>query len=410
MKDEAKPDWKALVPILRNVIFENRIFLTEHEQQVLEFIFQRTRMYLKAWEEIPLRHFTDGVWSQGSGRVCSRLRMKSNSVIAALKGLQGKGIIEVRDHPREAHAYRIVEPSEVVRHDVIAYIRQKQPKLMAAILLELRRNQRCLPPAYRRILHPEATNDHAGSIQAADSSDGRPQDTQVLSRGIAGDPSRGIDPTNKQIGRLKKPISNLALQRAKPCLSKPASQSSKLRIIPLSKVSEHRRNMQRVEAALVEASSWQESRRRYGSRRLDLLAVEKSWDEGMQAHWPEGYLKLSQRALRNLKLAVEQRGLPAEDLPPLLTWAITNWKSLRFSAFSFNPNKAFGPDVPDIQFFVMKLAAIYKRFLRAQELARPISQPAATRRPYAEARPFRVDSTKSEASRILLGLPKWDTN
>src|SRR4051794_8093547 len=105
MKDEAKPDWKALVPILRKVIFENRIFLTEHEQQVLEFIFQRTRMYLKSWEEIPLRHFTDGVWSQHSGRVCSRLRMKSNSVIAALKGLQGKGIIEVRDHPTKAYRY-----------------------------------------------------------------------------------------------------------------------------------------------------------------------------------------------------------------------------------------------------------------------------------------------------------------
>jgi hypothetical protein len=67
MTGKAKPDWGLFVPILREVIFANRIYMTEREQQVLLFIYQRTRMYGKEWESIPLRHFTKGVCSRTGG-------------------------------------------------------------------------------------------------------------------------------------------------------------------------------------------------------------------------------------------------------------------------------------------------------------------------------------------------------
>ncbi|KJC43320.1 hypothetical protein [Bradyrhizobium sp. LTSP857] len=254
MTDQTKPDWKPLVPILRQVIFANRIYLTEHEQQVLTFIFQRTRMFGKAWEAIPLRHFIGGIWSRDAGNTCSRLRMKANNVIAAYKGLQAKDLIEIRDHPTEASQYRTVEPSEVARHDIIGFINRNQPKLMASILVELRRNKGRLPPAFSKLLEvlPKGHDLHRPKHKTGS---GIRPDSLSVSLGTDLSLSRGMQPTNKQIGRLKRRNSNIAPAGAKLTFPTTTKERSKFRIIPLTTAAAQFRKEQSLHLALLEASS-----------------------------------------------------------------------------------------------------------------------------------------------------------
>lgn len=126
----------------------------------------------------------------------------------------------------------------------------------------------------------------------------------------------------------------------------------------------------------------------------------------MQARWPDGHVNPPPRAFRNLKLAIEQGGLPAEDLPPLLTWTISSWSQLRSNVFSFDWKKPYGPPAPDLDFIIKKLPAIYQSFLRAREVARPINEPR--RLPRSGASPARPDFAAGEAARIRLGMPEWD--
>ncbi len=76
-------------------------------------------MYGKPWEDIPLRHFTEGIWSRENGNICSRLVMKINTVHSAIKHLRGKGLIEVREHATRAYKYRIVEPAELAHSKIM---------------------------------------------------------------------------------------------------------------------------------------------------------------------------------------------------------------------------------------------------------------------------------------------------
>src|SRR4051794_15840925 len=82
------PKWNRFYDTARDVLFGCRIYLSDAEEKVASFIFQRTRMYGKDWETIPLRHFTDGVWSQKGGMSCSRLPMKAATVIQAIRHLK----------------------------------------------------------------------------------------------------------------------------------------------------------------------------------------------------------------------------------------------------------------------------------------------------------------------------------
>ena len=388
MSEQTKPDWKALLPILRETILENRLFMTDDEQQVALFIFQRTRMYGKAWERIPLRHFTGGVWSQGGGNSCSRLRMKRNTVIAALKSLHGKGFVERRDHATKAHEYRLCEPAEIIDHDVLSYIRTKQPKLMDAIILELRRNQRSLPPVFAKILEehePRKTKPAGVSGDTIDVSAKVPQ------------PASGeIQPTNRRIRILK---------RKTPNFPPSGKRGRGLPIIPLKKAAESFRR-QRLEQALVEARRWQARRRRHRASRLDLPEVQRRWEEAMQTHWPNGVIKLPKGAFRLFKLFVQSRGLPPEDLPELVEWIVSNWRRHRSKVFSFSGNP-YGPSAPDLYFAVKRLPHLYRAFLHDRAA---LSSPMVpnTIAPHPPIRPLPVNHKEAEAARKRLGLPKWD--
>jgi hypothetical protein len=133
--------WGTAFDILRDVLYGESGYLDLYEQATLSFIFQRTRMYAKQWEYIPLRHFRNGVWSLEYGRICSPIRISEKKLIESLKHLEEKTFIEVRRAVARANCYRIRETKEIEHSTAGVYIVQHQPKLGRAIVREMEANR-----------------------------------------------------------------------------------------------------------------------------------------------------------------------------------------------------------------------------------------------------------------------------
>jgi hypothetical protein len=144
--------WGTAFDILRDVLYGESAYLDLYERATLSFIFQRTRMYAKQWEYIPLRHFRNGVWSLEYGRIRSPIRISEKKLIESLKHLEEKTFIEVRRAVVRANCYRIREIKEIEYTTAVVYIVQHQPKLGRAIIREMEANRTRLNPALQALL------------------------------------------------------------------------------------------------------------------------------------------------------------------------------------------------------------------------------------------------------------------
>jgi hypothetical protein len=84
--------------------------MTDLEFQVVTFINDRTLEYKKEWEEIPMRHFTKGVFSREEHGVMWHCPIPKSSrrIWAAIQGLRRKGFIEVAERDGcGANRYRL---------------------------------------------------------------------------------------------------------------------------------------------------------------------------------------------------------------------------------------------------------------------------------------------------------------
>ncbi|MVT68370.1 hypothetical protein GPL21_25060 [Bradyrhizobium pachyrhizi] len=395
----AKGKWVTAFDILRDVVFAHSIYLTSAEQQVLVFIFRRTRMYGKAWEQIPLRHFTDGVWSQANGNVCSRLVMKINTIHTALKHLRNKGLIEVKEHATDAFAYRIVEPHEIAEQKIITYLTEAQPRQMEAIVRELRRNERRLPPKYRRILelaiYPEAES------ASGDTTSDIPRDTMPISSEAGRRISSQIRPKLKiPKPRGKDQSPNLA-RDARARLGPPSSSSKQTS----EKIKSPILDQRGIRVGLISAAVWERAKNRDRRSHSTGGSLREYWSNAMQSHYPGVAVGVPDGAFRNLKLTVDKCQLPAEELALLIPWIIANWAYLRREVFAFSQNKPYGPNVPDANFVAKVLPRIHERFARMRWSTSHSSLP---RSHSGLSTPPKLDFKASDAARVKLGLKKFD--
>lgn len=359
-KDRIKGNrWGTILDVLRDTIFSNGIYLSAHEEAVLLFIFKRTRMYGREWEAIPLRHFTEGVWSRDNGDVCSRLVMKANTVIEARDHLRGKGIIEVREHTVRAYQYRICEPDEIVQHDIVAYLAKHQPKQLAALVRELRRNRKRLPPEFLRVL--EIAEGKTVRVSPGHSQDA-PRDTMVIPRRVERALPYGAQPTNKPNARMKRPIKNIAPEPGARSGSEYCSKTPEknFRMLPRPKLQSDK--AQEFQLALIEAANWKNTKRAQRLSKPSVKTWQKAWSDAMKVHYPAGVANFPDRAFRNLKLAIEKWHIPAEQVSPLINWTIENWQHARRSIFTYNTGKPFGPHMPDVGLFISKIDGLHTAF------------------------------------------------
>lgn len=405
--------WGAAFDVLRYSIFSNSLYLSAHEQTLLLFIFSRTRMYGKEWETIPLRHFTEGVWSRNAGVVCSRLAMKVNTVIEARNHLSGKGIIEVREHSVQAYRYRVCEPDEIVPHDIITYLVRHQPKQLAALVRELRLNKKRLPPEFLQVLELAQAGTARNSLDSSSTS----RDTEVLPGRIERASSRGIKPTNNPNVRLKsEKISNLvpgpgASAGKEFC---PRPQKTQFRVLPKPQ----RDKAVEFQLALIEAARSKAAKRVQRLSKPNIKAWQRAWSDTMKLRYPTAASVFPDRVFRNLKSAVSEWGIPPEQVSPLIKWTIENWEFARRAIFSYSVHKPFGSPLPDAGLFISKLSKLHFVFagLTNGTLARsgvgfvPVPLSAQPMQQSAlSAPPPPIDHQKAEAVRKRLGLKPWKT-
>jgi hypothetical protein len=328
--------------------------------------------------------------------------MKSNSVITALKHLKGKGLIERRGHYSGAFEYRVVEPAEIAKHDIISYVAEHQPKQMAAIVRELECNRRRLPPRYLKISEAAKFDGKAAAPSI------RPGTGGIAPAAIRALPL-GIEPNTKPITRKKKPINNMAPAGARPGQTSFSSKAGEFRIRPKpNRLTNEPGKPDAAKLALTEARQWQDELRKARVSRSDLLAWQKQWHETMEVRWPDGRVKFSERAFRTLKLAVEQRDLLAEDIPAFIRWTVTQWDTLRRAVFSFNSKTPYGPEMPDPEYVVRMLPKIHAAYVRRKRLEKPISYTRPRSPPAPVLRTTPVDPVRTEAARNRMNLPKWE--
>jgi len=402
-----KRNWRSFFDVLRDVVFASSFYLSTAEQLVLMFIFRRTRMYGKEWEKIPLRHFTEGVWSRNAGDVCSRLILKTNTVIGALKHLRDKGLIEVREHDVQAYQYRIREADEINRENMINYVQAHQPKQLNAMLIELRRNSKRLPSELFEALQAmEAKGPLAN-----------PSARRPLSPGPQRPLSLGIRPKlNKPNMRLvKKPISNLAPQagatRGDNSLSKNTAGGLKL---PAPKKSEFRSpgsnsspQSQELNTAFALLENQRAARRERRLGSSNPQAWIDRWSEAVSSLYPDVAHSVRDRTFRDLKLALRDCDIPLSEMPAFVTWIVRRWTHLRRSVFSYSPNKSYGPPAPDLTFVIRHLHRVYAEY-SMEVIARLQTQHRIAQHRKAAAPPATVDLVKAEAVRNSLDLPKWE--
>jgi len=343
----SRAKWGQLFDVIRDVLFGCRIYLSDAEEKVVLFVLQRTRMYGKEWEKIPLRHFTEGVWSQRGGAICSRLVLKTSTVMEAIRHLKAKGIVQVREHPTRAFAYRLANPNEINHHAILVYIREKQPTQFAALLHQLRRNANRLPEPFKLLLED---SDSAG-VAVVKSAVRR--DTSDLPLGIetvvaAGTGPIQTRPNSRQTGTKER--TNVAPEDATPLDSLADDEGS----------DESAVNMDPI----LEVSEWQD-RRRDDRRNVNLYARwSEAWRTAMKKHRQLDVGDIPPSTFRKLRAALERNSLPSQGVPEFLDWVVKDWSNLRRSVFSFNSRRQWGPATPDLGFvavLLVHLQAEYKK-------------------------------------------------
>jgi hypothetical protein len=361
-------------------------------------------MYGKEWEAIPLRHFTNGVWSRNAGDTCPRLVMKNNTVINALRHLKGKGLIEVREHAIRAFQYRIREPKEIEAENFIVYIREHQPKQLRAIHLELRRNRNRLPPAYFEALKAMDERESFGPSPASNPVAGRAQ--RRVARGI-----RLI--INKPNTRLQKEqIKKLA--PSKGASGGNFSQSKvTVRKVNAPTVSEHAEaadlapDSEKFDAAFSRVEQQRRARR---ERRISASNPQvwiDRWSEAMAAFYPDVPAGVQERTVRDLKLALRDWDIPLTEVPDFIAWVVQKWSSLRRNVFSYRTNRLYGPPTPDLKFALRHLQTVYAAYkndvFNRLEVELRIAKHKAAPPP-----PLQIDHAKAIAVQQKLGLKRWD--
>jgi hypothetical protein len=168
--------------------------------------------------------------------------------------------------------------------------------------------------------------------------------------------------------------------------------------------------------------------RKIKKERNNPSAWRKIWDDTMRKYFPECRVTYSDFTSRRLRLAIENRGLPFEDVPHLIPWTIKQWDFIRHHVFSLNPKTPYGPESPDMDtvlHFLDKIYPVYFRERNALTFVRPTvsadalpptavpPQPVQKLVPRPISAPPRpklpeYDHTKTEATRVKLNLPKWD--
>lgn len=114
-------------------MFEFRQYMDLYERETMSFIFGRTCMYGKEWENIPIRHFMHGVFDGEGCVVIGPVAVSKTNLLRSLKLLQTKGLIEVRKSLTGATNYRIKKAAEIDHDHVIAVMRREQPRVFTAI-------------------------------------------------------------------------------------------------------------------------------------------------------------------------------------------------------------------------------------------------------------------------------------
>lgn len=373
--------WDQLFDVIRDVLFGCRIYLSDAEEKIVLFVLQRTRMYGKEWEKIPLRHFTEGVWSQRGGAICSRLVLKTSTVMEAIRHLKAKGIIQVREHPTRAFAYRLAAPNELNHHAILVYIREKQPTQFAALLHQLRRNAKRLPEPFKLLLE-EADSVNVAVLKSAirpDTSDIPPGTEAVVAPG-----TRPIQTGPNSRKTRTKERTNVAPEDAatSDSLVDEDSNEDTVNTDPI-----------------LEVSEWQE-RRRDNRRNVNLYARwSEAWRTAMKKYRQLDVGDIPPSTFRKLRIALERNSLPSQGMPEFLDWVVKNWYSLRTSVFSFNARRAWGPATPDLGFVVMKLVhlqANYKNQINPPKWGPPEQPTRGIRRREWDSMPRRWAADEAE--------------
>jgi hypothetical protein len=143
--------WSPFYKQFRDTTMQYGLWMDKHEREVALFIFQRTRVYGENMKHIPLRQFIQGVWNAKDGCVCPRLRMNKEALLAALKHLEMKQIIEV-DRCHHTNHYALLPYDRAKEADMLTYIAEYQPTLLRAIATELRLNCHRLAPVMVDVL------------------------------------------------------------------------------------------------------------------------------------------------------------------------------------------------------------------------------------------------------------------
>lgn len=104
------------------------IFTNLHERDVLQFIYNRTCMWNKEWEIIPLRHFMEGVREKSGVIVAAPVAMGEPKLLESLRSLEGKGFIKVKRTPRQPSLYKITDSEEIDLDHALDYMRMFQTK------------------------------------------------------------------------------------------------------------------------------------------------------------------------------------------------------------------------------------------------------------------------------------------
>lgn len=369
--------WTHLIDILRDVIFANRPYLSDHEEQVLLFIFQRTRMFGKEWDKIPLRHFTGGVWSRENGAISSRLTLKANSVIQALKHLQSKGLIEIQPHATKAYKYRIVTPAEIAHHDIVSYLQTHQEKQLQALVLELQRNEGHLPAAFAEVLRTVRSSPQVGQRKPA-----IPRDRTAVSARVTNAVSPKIKPTIKRPNlRLRKPTTNKIASKDAVVGDGSAptvKRQFKINALPKKEMVHGKSSASDTVLALIEAANWQHLQREARMQTSAFAKWDRAWRDAMCAHWKQEVAELSGATLGKLRKAIDAKGLPSEGVPQFLNWVVQNWSLLRRTAFSFSTTRPWGPTVPDLGYTIAMLPKLHFHYML--QIPRPDWGPPEERR------------------------------
>jgi len=352
----SRAKWGQLYDIIRDVLFGCRIYLSDAEEKVALFVFQRTRMYGKEWEKIPLRHFTEGVWSQRGGAICSRLVLKTSTVMEAIRHLKGKGLIQVREHPTRAFSYRVAAPNELNHHAILVYIREKQPAQFSALLHQLRRNENRLPEPFRMLL--ESADESAEPIFKSASRSGRgdlpPETRNVVASGIR--PIQRV-PNPRQTGAKLR--TNVAAAAATGSDLLGGEDDEVLRDVVL--------NLDPI----LEVSEWQE-RRRDNRRNVNLYSRwSEAWRTAMKQYRQLEVGDIPPSTFRKLRIALERNSLPSQGVPEFLDWVVKEWHNLRRNVFSFNPRRHWGPETPDLGLVVVLLVHLQAEYKKQHWLKPP---------------------------------------